>query len=138
MPIAYRVDPGPMAVSPSGTVVIDHNAGLNECRACLAWQAVSTRHFVTNAGALLRREAHRRRPQPQQFNDVMGSCRSGSRAWHGHLGQSRAAAVIGFNSGWRSIPSGMIITSSVTSMDSSRTGPGLGNAGELRASAEQL
>ncbi len=55
MPISYRVDPGPMAVTPSGTTVIDHATGLQRVQSMFGvWQAVSTAHIsFTNAGALL-------------------------------------------------------------------------------------
>ena len=43
MPIAYRVDPGPMAVNPSGTTVIDHATGLQRLQSMFGvWQGVST------------------------------------------------------------------------------------------------
>ena len=126
MPIAYRVDPGPMAVSPSGTVVIDHNAGLQRVQSMFGvWQAVSTANLsFTNAGALLPAGSYTGGDlkTPQQFNDVMGSCRSGEQSpvifdADGKLMASLGlpAAVIGFNSGCAlDTSSGMIVTSSVT------------------------
>lgn len=126
MPIAYRVDPGPMAVSPSGTVVIDHNAGLQRVQSMFGvWQAVSTANIsFTNAGALLPAGSYTGGDLKtlQQFNDVMGSCRSGAQSpvifdADGKLMASLglSASVIGFNSGCARDPSsGMIVTSSVT------------------------
>lgn len=126
MPIAYRVDPGPMAVNPSGTVVIDHNAGLQRVQSMFGvWQAVSTANIsFTNAGALLPAGSYTGGDlkTAQQFNDVMGSCRSGVQSpvifdADGTLMASLGlpAAVIGFNSGCAiDASSGMIVTSSVT------------------------
>jgi len=126
MPIAYRVDPGPMAVNPSGTVVIDHNAGLQRVQSMFGvWQAVSTANiFFTNAGALLPAGSYTGGDlkTPQQFNDVMGSCHSGVQSpvifdADGKLMASLGlpAAVIGFNSGCAlDTSSGMIVTSAIT------------------------
>src|ERR1700719_3191042 len=126
MPIAYRVDPGPMAVNPSGTVVIDHNAGVQRVQSMFGvWQAVSTANIsFTNAGALLPAGSYTGGDlkTAQQFNDVMGSCRSGAQSpvifdADGKLMASLGlpAGVIGFNSGCAlDASSGMIVTSSVT------------------------
>jgi hypothetical protein len=126
MPIAYRVDPGPMAVNPSGTVVIDHNAGLQRVQSMFGvWQAVSTANIsFTNTGALLSAGSYTGGDlkTAQQFNDVMGSCRSGAQSpvifdADGKLMASLGlpAAVIGFNSGCGlDASSGMIVTSAVT------------------------
>lgn len=126
MPIAYRVDPGPMAVSPSGTVVIDHNAGLQRVQSMFGvWQAVSTANIsFTNAGALLPAGSYTGGDlkTAQQFNDVMGSCHSGLQSpvifdADGKLMASLGlpAAVIGFNSGCAlDASSGMIVSSAVT------------------------
>ena len=55
MPIAYRVDPGPMAVNPSSGTVIDHATGLQRLQSMFAvWQDVSTASIsYSNIGALL-------------------------------------------------------------------------------------
>src|SRR5712672_509190 len=43
MPIGYRVDPGPMAVNPSGATVIDHSSGVQRVQNMFAvWQSVSS------------------------------------------------------------------------------------------------
>ena len=54
MPIQYRVDPGPMAVNPSGQVMISNPAGLQRVQNILAvWQGVSTAAVsFTNAGTI--------------------------------------------------------------------------------------
>jgi len=126
MPITYRVDPGPMAVNPSGTVVIDHNTGLQRVQNMFGvWHAVSTANIsFTNAGALLPAGSYSGGDLKtlQQFNDVMGSCRSGAQSpvifdADGKLMASLglSTAVIGFNSGCAlDASSGMIVTSSLT------------------------
>ncbi len=126
MPIAYRVDPGPMAISPSGSVVIDHNAGLQRVQSMLGvWQAVSTANIsFTNAGALLPAGSYSGGDlkTAQQFNDIIGSCRSGAQSpvifdADGKLMASLGfpAGVIGFNSGCAlDATNGTIVTSAVT------------------------
>ena len=126
MPIAYRVDPGPMAISPSGSIVIDHNAGLQRVQSMLGvWQAVSTANIsFTNAGALLPAGSYSGGDlkTAQQFNDIIGSCRSGAQSpvifdADGKLMASLGfpAGVIGFNSGCAlDATNGTIVTSAVT------------------------
>ncbi len=79
MPIKYRVDPGPMAATSSKTV-IDHAAGVQRVQNMFGvWQGVSTADLsFTNAGALLPAGSYQSGDlkTAQQFNDVMGSCRS--------------------------------------------------------------
>src|SRR4051812_21705094 len=81
MPIQYRLDPGPMASTPSGTVVIDHASGLQRIQNMFAvWQAVPTATIsFTNAGALLPAGSYLGGDlsTAQQLNDVMGSCQHG-------------------------------------------------------------
>jgi hypothetical protein len=81
MPIGYRVDPGPMAVSPSGSTVIDHATGVQRVQNMFAvWQGVSTATLsFTNLGSLLSAGSYTGGDlkTAQQFNDVMGSCNSG-------------------------------------------------------------
>jgi hypothetical protein len=81
MPISYRVDPGPMAVTPSGVTAIDHSAGVQRVQSMFAvWQSVATAAIsFSNAGALLAAGSYTGGDLKtiQQFNDVMGSCRSG-------------------------------------------------------------
>src|ERR1700722_19533464 len=54
MPIAYRVDPGPMAVTSGGTTAIDHSTWLQRGQNMFAvWQSVATAAIsFSNAGAL--------------------------------------------------------------------------------------
>ena len=84
MPIGYRVDPGPMAVSPSGTTVIDHATGVQRVQNMFGvWQSVSTATVsFTNLGALLPAGSYPGGDvkTAQQFNDVMGSCNSGQQS----------------------------------------------------------
>ncbi|MBS1849491.1 MAG: hypothetical protein JST79_01150 [Acidobacteria bacterium] len=81
MPISYRVDPGPMAVTPQGGTVVDHAAGLRRIQSMLGvWTAVPTAQIsFTNAGNLLPAGTYSSGDLKtvQQFNDVMGSCQSG-------------------------------------------------------------
>jgi hypothetical protein len=110
MPISYRVDPGPMAATPSGTTVIDHAAGMQRVQSMFGvWQAVSTAHIsFSNAGPLLPAGSYTGGDlkTAQQFNDVIGSCRSGGQSpvifdADGKLMSSLGlpAGVIGFASG---------------------------------------
>jgi len=81
MPIAYRLDPGPMAATSSGSVVIDHASGAQRVQSMFAvWQGVSTATLsFTNAGAILAAGNYTGGDvtTAQQFNDIMGSCDSG-------------------------------------------------------------
>jgi hypothetical protein len=81
MPISYRVDPGPMAVNPNGGTVIDHATGLQRVQSMFGvWQGTSTASIsYSNAGALLPAGSYTGGDltTAQQFNDVMGSCKSG-------------------------------------------------------------
>jgi len=82
MPISYRVDPGPMAVDPSGKTVIDHNGGVQRLQTMFAvWQGVATANIsFTNAGALLPAGSYSGGDltTAAQFNAVMGSCKTGA------------------------------------------------------------
>ncbi len=84
MPIAYRVDPGPMSVSPTGTTVVDNATGLRRVRDMFSgWQGVSTASIsFTNAGALLPAGSYQGGDLTtlQQYNDVIGSCKSGAQS----------------------------------------------------------
>src|SRR5947209_11765166 len=55
MPIQYRVDPGPMASTPTGTVAIDNATGLQRVQNMFGvWQAVPTASVsFTNMGSIL-------------------------------------------------------------------------------------
>ncbi len=84
MPIAYRLDPGPMAATSTGTIVIDHTAGAQRVQNMFGvWQAVSTATIsFTNAGPILAAGSYTGGDlkTAQQFNDVMGSCSSGAQS----------------------------------------------------------
>jgi hypothetical protein len=84
MPIAYRIDPGPMAVSSSGTVVIDHTSGVQRVQNMFAvWASVSTAVLsFSNAGPLLSAGSYTGGDlkTAAQFNAVMGSCNSGQQS----------------------------------------------------------
>ena len=109
LPIAYRLDPGPMAATSSGTVVIDHNAGAQRVQSMFGvWQAVSTATIsFTNAGPILAAGSYTGGDlkTAQQFNDVMGSCSAGTQSPVIFDADGRLIAslglpreVIGFNS----------------------------------------
>ncbi len=110
MPIAYRVDPGPMAVNPAGSTVIDHATGLQRLQGMFGvWQGVSTASVsFSNAGPLLAAGAYTGGDvaTAAQFNAVMGSCQSAAQNpiifdADGSLLASLGLPpeVIGFNSG---------------------------------------
>jgi hypothetical protein len=110
MPIQYRVDPGPMAVSPSGAVVIDNAGGLQRVQNMFSvWQSVPTASIsFSNAGPLSPAGSYTGGDLStiQQFNDVVKSCQSGVQNpvifdANGALmsGLGLAAEVIGFTSG---------------------------------------
>jgi hypothetical protein len=109
MPIAYRLDPGPMAATSTGTVVIDHAAGVQRVQSMFAvWQGVPTATLsFTNAGAILAAGSYTGGDvtTAQQFNDIMGSCKSGAQSPVIFDADGRLLAslglppeVIGFNS----------------------------------------
>src|SRR6185312_8086188 len=82
MPIQYRVDPGPMASTSSGTVVIDNATGLQRVQSMVGvWQAVPTATVsFANAGQLLSTGSYIAGTDlttATQFNDVAGSCQKG-------------------------------------------------------------
>jgi hypothetical protein len=110
MPIAYRLDPGPMAATSSGTILIDHAAGAQRVQSMFGvWQAVSTATIsFANAGPILAAGTYTGGDlkTAQQFNDVMGSCSTGTQSpvifdADGKLIASLGLPpeVIGFNSG---------------------------------------
>src|SRR5205814_9853280 len=83
MPIQYRLDPGPMAVKPSNATVIDNAAGLQRVQNMFAvWQSVPTATIsFSNAGPILSAGAYVTGAYVAtvpQFNDLMGSCQSGT------------------------------------------------------------
>ena len=110
MPIAYRLDPGPMAVTSGGAVVIDHNSGAQRVQNMFGvWQAVATASIsFNNIGPLLPAGSYTGGDltSAQQFNDMMKSCQSGLQNpvifdANGQLIASLGLPpeVIGFNSG---------------------------------------
>ncbi|HEX7958304.1 MAG TPA: hypothetical protein VF493_00200 [Terriglobales bacterium] len=111
MPIQYRLDPGPMAVSPANATVIDNASGLQRAQNMFAvWQSVPTTAIsFSNAGPLLSAGSYASGTDlntVQQFNDMVGSCRSAAQNpvifdANGQLmsGLGLPAEVIGFASG---------------------------------------
>lgn len=110
MPIGYRLDPGPMATAAGGAVVIDHNSGAQRVQSMFGvWRAVSTASLsFNNLGPILPAGSYTGGDltSAQQFNDVMGSCKSGAQSpvifdAGGQLIASLGLPpeVIGFNSG---------------------------------------
>ncbi len=81
MPIQYRVDPGPLATAPTGSVVIDNASGLQRVQNMFGvWQAVPTAVVsFTNAGPILPAGSYKGGDlnTAVQFNDVIGSCQAG-------------------------------------------------------------
>jgi hypothetical protein len=87
MPIQYRVDPGPMAVSPfTGAVVIDNATGIYRVGQMFGtWTSVPTAALSTNyAGALLPSGAYPGGPVANgglaAFNAVLQSCDNGAQS----------------------------------------------------------
>lgn len=80
MPIQYRVDPGPLAVTPTGTQVVTNATGLTRVAAMFdVWHAVPTASIsFSYAGPLLPAGSYTGGDLTtvQQFNDVIGSCKS--------------------------------------------------------------
>ena len=80
MPIQYRVDPGPFAVTPTGTQVITNATGLTRVAAMLdIWHAVPSASLsFSYAGPLLPAGSYTGGDlnTVQQYNDVLGSCKS--------------------------------------------------------------
>src|SRR5437588_291115 len=125
MPISYRVDPGPMAVNPTGGVVIDHAAGVQRVQSMFAvWQEVATASLsFSNIGNLLPAGSYTGGDltTAQQFNDVMGSCKAGIQSAvicdaNGALIASLGLPpeVIGFNSGCeRDTTNGFLLGSAI-------------------------
>jgi hypothetical protein len=81
MPIQYRVDPGPLSVSPSNVTVVDNGTGLQRLAGMLSvWQSVTTASVsFVNAGPLLPSGAYTGGDVStvQQYNAIIGSCNSG-------------------------------------------------------------
>ena len=82
MPIQYRVDPGPMATSPTNAIVIDNATGLQRVQSMFSvWQSVPTAAIsFANAGPILSAGSYTQGTDlttVQQYNDVVGSCQAG-------------------------------------------------------------
>ena len=111
MPIQYRVDPGPMAVTPGNTTVINNAAGLQRVQSMFAvWQSVPTAVIsFSNAGQLLSAGSYiggTDLTTVQQFNDVFGACAAGAQNpiifdANGQIlsALGLSASIIGFTSG---------------------------------------
>ena len=146
MPISYRVDPGPMAVTPSGTTVIDHAGGTQRVQGMFGvWQAVSTAHVsFTNAGALLPAGSYSSGDlkTAQQFNDIIGSCRYGKQSPVIFDADSKlmtslglSAGVIGFTSGCAlDATTGHIVSAAIVLNGEFQDG--INNPGSTRANFE--
>jgi hypothetical protein len=84
MPIAYRLDPGPMATAPGGSVSIDHDSGAQRVQSMFGvWQSVATANIsFTNGGPILPAGSYTGGDlqTAQQFNDVLGSCNQGTQS----------------------------------------------------------
>jgi|1185.fasta_scaffold13923_2 hypothetical protein len=111
MPIQYRVDPGPMAVTAGNETVIDNAAGVQRVQNMFAvWQSVPTATIsFSNAGPILSAGAYVTGADVAtvpQFNDVVGSCKSAAQNpvmfdGNGQImsGLGLPPGVIGFASG---------------------------------------
>ena len=84
MPIHYRVDPGPMSISPTGTTVISNASGLQRLQNNFAvWQSVPGAALsFQNDGKLLPAGSYTGGDLAtvQQFNDVIASCNAGGQS----------------------------------------------------------
>jgi hypothetical protein len=82
MPIQYRLDPGPMAATSSGTQVISNSAGAQRIQSMLTvWSGVSTAAVsFTNAGAISPVSGYTGGDVSTltQYNAVVGSCKAAS------------------------------------------------------------
>jgi hypothetical protein len=86
-PIQYRVDPGPMAVNPSGTTVINNANGITRVNSMFAtWSAVTTASLsISNAGTLLPSGAYTGGPVAgsnglANYNALTASCDHGEQS----------------------------------------------------------
>ena len=84
MPIKYRVDPGPMAATATGTVVLDHTVGVQRLQSMFGvWQSVPTAKIsFSNVGALLPAGAYTGGDLKTlaQYNAILGSCQAGGQS----------------------------------------------------------
>jgi hypothetical protein len=127
MPIQYRVDPGPMAISGS-TTLITNATGLQRVQAMLSnWQSIPTAAVsFSNAGPLLAAGSYTGGDLTTvtQYNDVVGSCQSGKQSpvifdAGGQImsGLGLPPEVIGFTSGCALDPVGGHLTSALIVMN---------------------
>jgi hypothetical protein len=123
MPIQYRVDPGPMATTASGAVVISNATGLQRVRSMFnVWQSVPTATVsFNNAGPILPTGAYTGGDVSTiaQFDAITASCNAGTQnpVIFDSNGSLLAALglspnIIGFNSGCSVDPSTGFIKSS--------------------------
>ena len=84
MPIQYRVDGGPMALTPGGHVVITNAAGVSRIQAMFqTWQSVPTAAVsFKNAGPILPVAGFSDGDvsTAAEFNAVFGSCQAGTQS----------------------------------------------------------
>jgi hypothetical protein len=84
MPIRYRIDPGPMAATASGTAVVTNTVGVQRVQAMTdTWQNVSTAAIsFSNSGPLLPAGSYTGGDlrTADQFNAVIGSCQAGGQS----------------------------------------------------------
>ncbi len=84
MPIQYRVDPGPMSATSTGTVVISNATGLQRVQSMFGtWSAVATAQIsFKNAGSLLAAGSYSGGDLKtvSQYNDMIGSCKAGTQS----------------------------------------------------------
>jgi hypothetical protein len=84
MPVKYRIDPGPLAKRPDGTIVIDHAAGVARVKAMFDnWQNVPTANIsYSNLGDILPVGGYPGGPvqNVSNFSDVFASCDAGTQS----------------------------------------------------------
>jgi hypothetical protein len=128
MPIQYRVDPGPMAVSGT-TTVVSNAEGVQRVQDMLAiWQSVPTAAVsFSDAGPILSAGSYTSGTDLktlQQYNDVVGSCKSGVQSpvifdANGQIisGLGLPNEIIGFTSGCALDPATGHLTSALIIMN---------------------
>ncbi len=83
MPIQYRVDPGPFSMNPAGTVYTNADGLVRVHDMFAVWQSVPTAALsFTDAGQLLPAGSYTGGDllTTQQYNDIEGSCNSGTQS----------------------------------------------------------
>jgi hypothetical protein len=148
MPIHYRVDPGPMAVSSSGTVVISNSAAITRVNSMFnTWASVPTAALsFANDGPLLASGAYTGGPVASgnslaNFNALAQSCNNGEQSPvifdpNGNLFSQLGidSSVIGFASPCDVDPSsGHIVTAGLAMNGEFQDGVDSGNNYELTA-----